>query len=122
MKFLGNAVTFVIVYLLFMVPTYVLPYFGSNSALLNVASVAGKEFVPNPGLIIHFLCLLVLMVFTYFRGVLINKKWLLIFPILATFFDLMPGFNLVPMIPTVFHLLAIILGVVGAQVVVDRKY
>ena len=117
MKFLGNAVIFVMVYLLFMVPTYILPYMGSNSAVINAASLTViEEIGPNPALIIHFLCLLVLIVFTYFRGILINKNWLLIFPILATFFDLMPGFSLVPMVPTVMHLLAIILGVVGTQV------
>jgi len=34
-KTLGNTPTFVIAYIIFMLPTYYLPYLGSNSALLH---------------------------------------------------------------------------------------
>jgi hypothetical protein len=43
--------------------------------------------------------------------------WLVIFPILAAVFDLFPGLSAIPLIPTVMHLLAIILGVVGATAI-----
>jgi hypothetical protein len=120
MKFLGNAVLFVLVYLLFMLPTYLLPWIaGSNSVAMNALSTAAAEDwggASNPGFMLHALSFVVLIVFTYFRGVLIGKKWLLIFPVLAAFFDFTPGLSLIPFVPTAMHLLAIILGVAGTTV------
>lgn len=37
---LTNRIFFVLVYLVFVTPTYILPYFGSNSALANVTGAA----------------------------------------------------------------------------------
>ena len=109
MKFLGNAVLFVALYLVFMIPTYYLPYLGSNSAVMGTVIIA--EFGFNPYFWLHLAALLALVVITWFRGVLIDKKWLLIFPLLATVFDLAPLLSAIPLVPTVMHLLAIILGV-----------
>ena len=114
MKFLGNAVVFVVLYMLFMLPTYYLPYLGSNSAVIGAIGVAADAGV-NPVFWPHLGSLIVLVVVTWFRGVFVDKKWLIIFPILATVFDLAPGLNSIPLIPTVMHLLAIILGVVGVK-------
>ena len=111
MKFLGNTALFAIIYLVFMIPTYLLPWVGSNSTAINTVGASADYF--SPMLIAHASCLLILVVFTWFRGSLIDKKWLVIFPILATIFDLIPGLSLIPLVPTVMHLLAIILGVVG---------
>ena len=106
MKFLGNAVVFAALYLVLMIPTYFLPYIGSNSAVIAAA---------EPGIYLpfwlHLAALLALVVITWFRGVLIDKKWLLIFPLLATVFDLTPLLSSIPLVPTAMHLLAIILGV-----------
>lgn len=114
MKFLGNTAVFAVLYILFMIPTYFLPYLGSNSAIVGSLSVAAERGV-TPVFWLHLGVLIGLIVFTWFRGALIDKKWLIIFPILATVFDLAPGINNIPMVPTVMHLLAIILGVAGAQ-------
>lgn len=114
MKFLGNAVVFVVVYILFMLPTYFLPYLGSNSAVVGTLGAVSEAGV-NPAFWLHLGSLGVLIVMTWFRGVLIDKKWLIIFPILATVFDLVPGLNIIPLVPTVMHLLAIILGVAGVK-------
>lgn len=105
---IGNPVVFVICYLLFMVPTYVLPYLGSNSTLVNAAAM-GK----NPLFWLHLISLIILVLLAWIRGGEANKKWLIIFPILALVFDLVPALSSVPFVPTVMHLLAIILGVVG---------
>ncbi len=118
MKFLGNAVVFVIVYVLFMLPTYFLPYFGSNSAVIGALGQVADAGI-NPAFWLHLGALVVLIVITWFRGVLIDKKWLIIFPILATVFDLVPVLSVIPFVPTVMHLLAIILGVAGAKAVVQ---
>lgn len=114
MKFLGNAVVFVILYLLFMLPTYYLPYLGSNSAVVGAVGATAEAGI-TPAFWLHLGALIVLCVVTWFRGVLVDKKWLIIFPVLATVFDLAPGLSLIPLIPTVMHLLAIILGVVGVK-------
>ena len=110
MKFLGNAVVFVALYLVFMIPTYYLPYKGSNSAVIGAIRASAEAGI-NPYFWLHLAALLALVVITWFRGVLIDKKWLLIFPLLAAVFDLAPLLSVIPLVPTVMHLLAIILGV-----------
>jgi hypothetical protein len=117
MKFLGNAVVFVILYVLFMLPTYYLPYLGSNSAVVGALGAASDACI-NPAFWPHLGALIVLCVATWFRGALIDKSWLIIFPILATVFDLAPGLSSIPLVPTIMHLLAIILGVVGTKAVI----
>jgi hypothetical protein len=114
MKILGNTVIFVVAYLLFMGPTYYLPYVGSNSAVINSAGLAADAGM-NPAFWVHLASMVILIAVTWFRGIFIDKKWMVIFPILATVFDLAPGLNLIPLVPTVMHLLAIILGVAGAR-------
>ena len=121
MEKLGNAVVFVIVYILFMVPTYFLPWLGSNSALLNTAGVASGVGI-HPLFWLHLGALAVLVVVTWFRASLVNKQWIVVFPILATVFDLVPGLNMIPLVPTVMHLLAIILGVAGASAVSGTRH
>jgi len=115
MKILGNAAVFVITYVLLMLLTYYLPYLGSNSAVIGgVAATAGTV---NPAFWVHLGCLVGLVVITWFRGVLVDKKWLIIFPIVALVFDLAPVVNNIPLVPTIMHLLAIILGVAGVSTV-----
>ncbi len=60
-KVIANAPTYVVLYLLFMVPTYLLPYVGSNSAALNAAgSVSGLGL--SPAFWLHLGILLILCV------------------------------------------------------------
>jgi hypothetical protein len=116
MKYLANTFVFVTIYILFMLPTYYLPYLGSNSTAVNALGAAAGAGL-NPAFYLHLGALLVLVVITWLRGTFIKKKWLVIFPILASVFDLAPGFSMIPLIPTAMHLLAIILGVVGVSAV-----
>lgn len=110
---LGNPAIFALLYILLMIPTYWLPYLGSNSAVLNTAgSAAGIGM--NPAFWPHLGALALLGGVAWMRGNHIGKSWLVILPILALIFDLTPGLNFIPMVPTVMHLLAIILGVSGA--------
>lgn len=113
-KILGNTVVFVGLYLVFIIPTYILPYVGSNSSIIN-ATGAANGFGISPAFWLHLASLIVLVVVAWFRGVNIDKKWLIIFPILALVFDLTPVLSSIPLIPTVMHLFAIILGVVAAK-------
>jgi hypothetical protein len=117
MKFLGNAVVFVVLYILFMLPTYYLPYLGSNSAVVGAFGAAADAGI-NPAFWPHLGALIALAVIAWFRGALIDKKWLVIFPVLATVFDLAPGLSAIPLVPTVMHILAIVLGVIEAKAAV----
>jgi len=109
-KVLGHTAVFVILYVVFMIPTYLLPYLGSNSSVLNAASVSSGEGV-YVLFWLHLICLLVLVVLAGFRGANTGRYWLIAFPFVALVFDLTPGLNNVPMVPTVMHLVTIIVGV-----------
>ncbi|HKZ02789.1 MAG TPA: zinc ribbon domain-containing protein [Pyrinomonadaceae bacterium] len=120
---LGNTAVFVILYILFMLPTYYLPYVGSNSFLLNAVGVKAGMGI-NPAFWPHLGSLIILIVLARFRGALVGKTWLVIFSILAAVFDLIPGLNSIPLVPTVMHLSAIIAGVVVTPVItvpIDRS-
>ena len=115
-KLIANAPTYVVLYLLFMVPTYLLPYVGSNSAALNAsAQLAGFGF--SPAFWLHLILLLILCVLAWARGAYVAKTWLVVFPIIALVFDLVTGLNFVPLVPTVMHLCAIIVGVISQRAV-----
>lgn len=109
MKYLGNNIVFVIIYLVFMGPTYFLPYLGSNSSIVNAAGVAMEQGL-NPATILHFICLAVLIVVTWFRGTLVKAQWIVILPVIASVFDMAPGLSLIPMVPTIMHIFALIKG------------
>lgn len=110
-----NTLVFVVGYVLLMIPTYVLPWLGSNSAVLNaVGATIGHGMTPQWWA--HAWCLVMLILMTWGRGDFIGKKYLPVFPFLAAVFDLTPGLSMIPLIPTALHLAAIILGVkVGEQ-------
>lgn len=116
-KLLGNAPVFVVAYILFMIPTYYLPYTGSNSSILHGVDAAAGTKALNFAFLLHMGTMLVLCFLCWVRGAYVGKGWLIIFPILAIVFDFVPGLSAIPLIPTVMHLLAIILGVAGAKAV-----
>ena len=112
-KLITHPAMFTALYVLFMIPTYVLPYFGSNSwSVATVAAAAGAGI--NPAFWPHLIALGVLALLAWFRGESVDRKWLVIFPVLAACFDLLPAINMIPLVPTVMHLLAVILGVTVA--------
>lgn len=115
-KIVGNPVFFAVLYIIFMIPTYMLPYMGSNSSLINASGVSSGIGI-NPLFWLHLLALAVLIALAWFRGANVAKVWLVIFPILALVFDLVPGLSSIPLVPTVMHLFAIILGVIGTNAV-----
>lgn len=109
-KLAANTIVFVLSYVLFMIPTYLLPDLGSNSSVLNTTSMGLM-----PAFWLRLLCLFALVSVVWVRGNAINASWLLVFPVLALVFDFAPGLNIIPFVPTVMHLLAIIFGIVKAQ-------
>lgn len=108
-RIFSSTVGFLVSYLVLMIPTYLLPYFGSNSSIINgMAALFGRG--PTPQWWMHFWCLVMLVLVAHVRGQLVQKTFLLAFPILALVFDLTPGLSAIPLVPTVMHLLCIILG------------
>ncbi|MAF62473.1 MULTISPECIES: hypothetical protein [Sphingomonadales] len=122
-KYVAAGPSFVILYLLLMFPTYVLPYFGSNSAVVN-AGLAAADAAAGGGngfnilMFAHLACLGGMVLITWLRGAVVGKSWLVTFPVLAAVFDMVPGLNWIPLIPTAMHLSAIIVGV-SSQPVTD---
>ncbi|MEM1153913.1 MAG: hypothetical protein AAGI44_07210 [Pseudomonadota bacterium] len=113
MKFVANAAVFCVVYLILMIPTYVFPYLGSNSAAMVAIQSVEVDSVQDGTLFFtftHLACLAGLIFITFLRGKWVGKVWLIIFPILAAVFDFIPGLSIIPLVPTVMHLCAMIFG------------
>lgn len=109
-----NTLVFVAGYVIFMIPTYLLPWLGSNSTMLNALGAAiGHGMTPQWWA--HAWCLVMLVLMAWMRGDFIGKKYLPVFPFLAAVFDLTPGLSVIPLIPTALHLAAIILGTKVAE-------
>lgn len=115
-KLLSHPVAYVALYVTFLLPTYVLPYLGSNAALLRAsARSAGVRDTTTPGLFLaHLACLVVLCGLAYARGRATSRRWLVVLPVLALVFDLTPGLSLIPLVPTVLHIIAVVLGAAGS--------
>lgn len=107
-----NTIVFVGTYLLLLMPTYVLPYFGSNSSIVNAFSaVAGFGMTPQwwaHAWVLTMLCLL-----AWARGALVQRAWLPVLPVLASVFDLTPVLSSIPLLPTLLHVASILCGTIG---------
>jgi hypothetical protein len=113
---LKNTVFYVIGYLLLMTPTYILPYFGSNSLIANGLGAA-LGHGPMPQWWLHLWALVMLVLLGHVRGQLVGKRYLIVFPLVAAVFDMVPGLSIIPMVPTVMHALAVILGAINPVLV-----
>ncbi|WP_027188362.1 hypothetical protein [Desulfovibrio cuneatus] len=108
LHFFGNGLCFFLLYMLFLLPTYMLPYLGSTSSLSILSAAASGNM--NPILALHFTCMVGLVVTTGLRGYAIKHLWLLIFPLLAMAFEFIPLINWIPLVPTVLHAITLFLG------------
>lgn len=109
-----NTLIFVAAYVALMIPTYLLPWLGSNSAVMNLVGASiGHGMTPQWWA--HAWCLVMLILMAWLRGDFIGKKYLPVFPFLAAVFDLTPGLSMIPLIPTALHLVAIIIAVKGSE-------
>jgi hypothetical protein len=107
-----NTAVFVIAYLLCMLPTYYLPWMGSNSsAVQGFSSALGGRL--SALLWLHISFLVGLMAITFCRAPYIGKLWLPTLPAVAMFFDLVPGMSSIPLVPTVLHIMALFCGASG---------
>lgn len=108
---------FLVAYVVLMIPTYMLPYAGSNSSLATMVGGVtlgwGGAFPPQWWAHMFFLGALVVVAWARSAG-LVGKVYLPAFAFLAAVFDMAPVLRAIPFVPTLFHLLTLIMGVVGA--------
>lgn len=102
---LTSTSNFILIYVCAASLTYVLPYLGSNSSLLNAITLGF-----NPAFWMHMTASCVLVIITLLRGRLSGNEWIAIFPAGALLFDFAPILNWIPLVPSVFHLLALGFG------------
>lgn len=121
---LGNTLVFAGIYVLFMIPTYFLPYIGIAQGMEDAfnAGLQGKEAATPASFyiakVLQLIALLVLVAITYVRAKMIEKSWLVSLPAIALVFDLVPLLNLIPLVPTILHIVVIIFAVKGKDKVV----
>ena len=107
MKIVG----FVIWYVVLMVPTYFIRFFAIGGALSEAVNNNNPDAAGEAGMTASLViaALIAGLIFiTYKRGKAIGKPWLVVFPSIAFVFDVVLSF--IPFVPTLMHLLAIILG------------
>jgi hypothetical protein len=119
-RFAQSGGSYFVTYTLLVLPTYILPYVGSNSLLAQGVSAEYANATGKSGILIYFLlhlsCLVLLALLARLRGNHIGKGWIVALPIIAAIFDMVPGFSLIPLVPTFLHIGAIVMGVSGKPV------
>jgi zinc-ribbon domain len=105
----GLGARFFVAYFLTIIPTYILPYSLSNSVAFNegAAAIFGTYSMQFWW---HLSCFPVAMFLAFIRGVRIARPWLIAFPFLAGVFDLIPGLNFIPLVPTIMHAVVLFIG------------
>jgi OFA family oxalate/formate antiporter-like MFS transporter len=101
-KLLASPVLFVVLYLVFMVPLYIVPWLTPSGMAAGLVS--------NPVFWIPIVCWLALIILAFMRGVTVGYGWLVALAIIGAFFDLVPGMNWLPMVPTVANLVCLVCG------------
>jgi hypothetical protein len=113
-EMMSSTPVFVVLYLLFMLPTYILPWVGSNATLLP--SLLGETAAGKPYFWLHLLALAALIAIAWFRGQTKGKPWLILFPVAAAVFDLTPGLTWILFVPTIMHVMTLVFGIMDISI------
>ena len=126
-----KTILYVLLYLMFLVPTYALPYAGSNAYMTVLSGLeAVRESGPLPdeaaemfgvaagAFLAHLSCLLALFLLVL---ALVPGKWIAVLPVTAATFDMVPFLNWIPLVPTAMHLLALVLGAKGISEAKEKR-
>lgn len=92
-------------YAALIVPSYVLPWIGSNSMMAAIFSESARS-----GFGFHALTLLGAVGLSFFRGWQIKKPHLGLIALTALACDFLPLINLIPFLPSLFHGITLLLG------------
>jgi hypothetical protein len=96
---------FLIIYLIFMVLTYLWRFAFVGAAFEDGADIEGMGNTMN---VLMFLSYAIMAYVAYSRGKAIGKGYLIAFPIVGAVFDLILIF--IPFVPTIMNIITIVLG------------
>jgi len=116
-KLLGSPMSsmkFLIIYLILMIPTYVVRFSAMGAGLDDIAKGGSGQGFGGGATFILFILLLGLCFVAFLRGKTVGKKHLVAFPIVALVFDLVLVF--IPFVPTVMHIITLVIGVPDKKV------
>ena len=95
-----------------MIPTYLIRWAAFGAAIQSSGAKEAGEMGRSANIMLIFF-LVVLCVIAYQRGKAVAKKHLVAFPVVAFVFDILLPF--VPLVPTVMHVVALVVGVPDAR-------
>ncbi len=111
-KAFENTSIFVGAYLILLALTYFLSSLGSADLLAqSLDGVATPETsISLMPLILHICAIVALLWISLVRGMLIDKEWIVLLPMVAFAFNFIPKLSSIPVVPSIYHLLAIVIG------------
>lgn len=98
---------FLIIYLVFMIPTYFWRFAVIGSAI-DESNTTSADDLENAMYLLMFLSYAVMARVTYSRGKAIGKTYIASFPIVGFVFDMILPF--IPFVPTVMNIITIVLA------------
>lgn len=112
-KAIANSAIFVGAYVVLMALTYYLSNLGSTTLVTQTLDGTGlaDSSVSLITLFLHICAMLGILWVSFVRGVMISERWLVLLPIVAFAFDFIPKLSSIPIVPSIYHLLAIVIGV-----------
>lgn len=120
-KRLDNAAVFAITYVVLVLPTYLLPYMRVDSSAPYHVDNVGADALSFPFLI-HLVSMITLCSICWVRGTIVDKKWLVALPMIAFAFEFIAKLTVIPYVPSMYHVLAIIVGVASTNVLVSKSF
>ena len=102
---------FLIPFILTYIVGWLSPFLGSASV---VGAMAGDDTFSGTWLGVKaFLAALYICMAaaSFLRGVANGTKWAVAFPLAAAVFDIVPGLSLIPFVPTILNVIALVVGV-----------
>ena len=98
---------FLAVFLIPFVLTYIVGWLSTFMGM-GVGSMGAAWLLTKAFLVVLYVCMIAA---SLLRGVANGSKWAVVFPIAAGIFDIVPPLSLVPLVPTVLNIIALIMGV-----------
>ena len=101
-----NTVVFMLTYLFVMLLTYVWRFGGFSAGMSGEVDAGNAANVVTWCLLVNYV---ILSLIVYARGKAIDKKYIVTFPVVAGFFDVILAF--IPLVPTVMNIITIVTAV-----------
>ena len=110
---LESPLIFLVAYLFFVALTYLFPSPGATANRFG-----GSFYSANLGSVltsgIYVLCCLGMIILCFLRGIVLNRLWLVVYPLLFLLFSCSASLVRIPYIIGILHAVTILLGLIGA--------